>query len=343
MKCFPKVSLAMTGAAIAVLGTSRAGQAIVTPGDPAQYITPTDSFSGVAFLDLELDSGAGAACTGSLLPGGSYVLTAAHCVTDSKGVIDTSATTVDFSKQSTYNFKTSVTDYFISPGWDGNFDNGNDVAVLKLAERAPDGIQQYDINRVNNEVGRVFTAVGFGNSGTGYTGEVDSSYGIKRSGQNRFDTTVGANSNILASDFDNGNPANDLFGKVPGLNDTGLGTQEVNPASGDSGGPGLLDGKIAGILSYGGTISGSDSTDVNTILDSSFGEYSNYTRVSSYGSFIDDAISGGLGGGHPVPSSSTPVPEPSTNLGLVVFGAATIIAIGKRRRSESKVVQAPEN
>ena len=341
MKYFQKLSITMTGAVFTVVGTTMTGQAITTPGDPSQYITPTDSYSGVAFLELQKSSGEGA-CTGSLLPGGSYILTAAHCVTNSEnqGVFDTIATTVDFSKQSTSQFKTSVTDYFINPGWTGDVRRGGkDIAVLKLAEQAPANIQQYDINRVNDEVGKVFTAVGFGDSGTGNTG-VTMYDGAKRSGLNRYDDTASnLNDTVLLADFDNGNSANDFFGQYAGLNDTGLGTQEVGTASGDSGGPGLIDGKIAGIVSFSLSECGLPTgcvADINTTPDRSFGEVFGYTRVSSYSNFIDDAVAGRI-------VATASVPEPSTNLGLIVFGAGTIFAIRKRHRSMSKVAPAKEN
>lgn len=340
MKYFQKVSITMIAAVFTVVETTMTGQAITTPGDPSQYITPTDSYSGVPFLELQKSSGE-AFCTGSLLPGGSYILTAAHCVTDSEnqGVFDTIATTVDFSKQSTSQFKTSVTDYFINPGWTGVNVGGKDIAVLKLAEQAPANIQQYDINRVNDEVGKVFTAVGFGYSGTGNTG-VTMYDGAKRSGLNRYDDTASdLNDTVLFADFDNGNSANDFLGQSPGLNDTGLGTQEVGPASGDSGGPGLIDGKIAGIVSFAISDCGLPTgcvTDINTTLDSSFGELFGYTRVSSYSNFIDDAVAGRI-------VATASVPEPSTNLGLIVFGAGTIFAMRKRHRSMSKVAPVKEN
>ncbi len=340
MKYFPKVSRAMAGAAIAIVGTTSAGQAITTTGDPLQYITPTNIFSGVALLELEKISGDKIDCTGSLLAGGAYVLTAAHCLTDfeAKGVFDTSATTVDFSIQSTNGFKTSVTDYYINPGWTGKVFDFNDIAVLKLAEQAPVEIEQYDINRIDNEVGQVFTAVGFGLSGTGDTGVTIDDTVVKRFGQNRFDVTI--YDTALLGDFDNGNSANDFFGNVRlqgqgvsgFVSDTGLGLSEVNIAPGDSGGPGLIDGKIAGIASFEISDCRFNTgclTDINTTRDSSFGEVFGYTRVSSHVDFIDDAIAGRI----------VAVPEPSTNLGLIVFGAYTILAISKRHCSSMEQKQ----
>ena len=87
---------------------------------------------------------------------------------------------------------------------------------------------------------------------------------------------------------------NDAFGFFFGNNDLGLGSAEVNSASGDSGGPAIHNGEIIGITSYGVTLTFNDGTtsDVNGILDSSFGEFSGDTRVSAYAGFIDDSVGG---------------------------------------------------
>ena len=97
----------------------------------------------------------------------------------------------------------------------------------------------------------------------------------------------------------------------------GLGTSEVNSASGDSGGPAIHNGNIIGITSYGITLTFNDGTtsDINGELDSSFGEFSGDTRVSKYAGFIDDSVSGG--------SDEGPT-EPKCNKGMQKKGLCTI-------------------
>ncbi len=69
----------------------------------------------------------------------------------------------------------------------------------------------------------------------------------------------------------------------------GFGKHEVGIAPGDSGGPGFIDGKIAGIHSFGFThfCEGvTNGTDFTCGLDSSYGEMAGDTRISSYAGWI---------------------------------------------------------
>ena len=58
-----------------------------TYDNPTNYQTGSN-YSGVAQLYLPSGSGAIYGCSGALLPTGSHILTAAHCVTDSNGNLD---------------------------------------------------------------------------------------------------------------------------------------------------------------------------------------------------------------------------------------------------------------
>lgn len=106
---------------------------------------------------------------------------------------------------------------------------------------------------------------------------------------------------VLQYDFDNGNPENDAFDFFFAKPDTGLGTDEVMSAPGDSGGPSQKMGILTGVTSYGMTLSFNNGTtsDVTPDLDSSFGEFGADTRVSKYAAWIDSIVSGGAtdGGG----------------------------------------------
>jgi hypothetical protein len=75
----------------------------------------------------------------------------------------------------------------------------------------------------------------------------------------------------------------------------GFGKFEIGIASGDSGGPGFIDGKIAGVHSFGFTHNCAgitNGTDFSCGLNCSFGEMSGDTRVSYHALFIDDVVAG---------------------------------------------------
>ena len=82
--------------------------------------------------------------------------------------------------------------------------------------------------------------------------------------------------------------ANDAYGVFFGINDLGLGDDEVNSASGDSGGPIFIDGKIAGVTSWGFTPG--TPPDVLSGVNSSFGEFSSDARVSINAAWIDSIV-----------------------------------------------------
>jgi secreted trypsin-like serine protease len=297
--------------------------------------------SGVADLFLGGDpvTGLGTGCSGSLLSTGRHILTAAHCVTDRNGKID-----INFS--STINVASfpslanpanpfqggfqdvNIIGVKVHPGWTGNATVvGNDLAVLTLAEEAPGNIQRYELYTGGSDMGVVGTKVGWGNVGLGSDGVVQ--FSGWRMGQNVWDLNAavfwgpGSNANpaIGIYDFDNGKKANDAFGYYFDLNNLGLGDMEVGAGNGDSGGPTFIDGKVAGITSFGLTFFSNsnrecfaDNPDFVCGLNSSFGEFGGDTRVSYYSEWITASI-----------------PEPGTyalmGLGLLAVGTAA-----RRRR-----------
>lgn len=92
----------------------------------------------------------------------------------------------------------------------------------------------------------------------------------------------------------------------------GFGKFEIGIAPGDSGGPGFIDGKIAGIHSFGFTSGCGGVTniaDFNCVLDSSYGEMAGDTRVSTYASWIDGVQAGNMDDVRQIPEDPITVPE----------------------------------
>lgn len=126
----------------------------------------------------------------------------------------------------------------------------------------------------------------------------------------------------------------------------GFGTLEVGIAPGDSGGPGFVDGKIAGIHSFGFTSGCGGVTniaDFNCELDSSYGEMAGDTRVSTYAGWIDDVVAGGIPM-RAVPED--PVQEPAATgdagiAGQVRFGLGNVRVRNLRQAAPAPIARQP--
>lgn len=71
----------------------------------------------------------------------------------------------------------------------------------------------------------------------------------------------------------------------------GLGEQEGLIAQGDSGGPALIEGQIAGVASYLAALpAGGVETDVDAWLNSSYGELGFWQSVNYFGQWIDQTV-----------------------------------------------------
>lgn len=341
---------ALVGAAMVTFGTSQMAQAIVAVDDAALYrqqVRP-GQFSGVVSLqgDPFFDQVSDPFCTGSLLAGGRHILTAAHCLTDDSNRLFSGLINQPFFAN--FNLASGVTqvpirDLFVVPTYDGFV--SNDLAILSLLEPAPSDAERYDIYRDLNELGQTFTKVGYGNTGNGSNGEWTSNGLLAFFGQNQFEGIEADLVNLLTFplqaaplsqllyDFDSGSSFTNLMGSL------GLGSNEVNTARGDSGGPAFIGNRIAGITSYGvGGFGLVNPTDIDVYTNSSFGELSGDTRVSTFANFIDAVLLGNVApSGSNVTanvSSSDPnmtaVPEPSTMLGVTMLG----VWLFKRRKSQ---------
>lgn len=276
------------------------------PDDRAYFVQPGTGYDGV----VAIARGGVIECTGALLYSGRHILTAAHCFN-----LDEVTPNLDPNESEYTVFfdlpggrvPVAVSQIFINPEWSADSYFNHDIAVIELAESAPETAERYQIYTNGDEIFQTITRVGYGSKGTGNTGEVElDANPIKRQGLNRYDAFADRFNRSrgfriipgtqLAYDFDNGLRANDAFGQDAGIFDPGFGLQEVASTPGDSGGPSLIDGKLAGVVSYGFTavVFGTDVTNNGSVLepklDSSFGEFFVDTRVAVYAGFIADRI-----------------------------------------------------
>ncbi|MGK7922809.1 MAG: trypsin-like serine protease [Trichodesmium sp.] len=268
-----------------------------------RFIVPSNQFTGVVKIE---NTSTGEICTGALLAGdGLHILTVAHCFNnqdDSANLNPNSSDYKVFFELANGRFQQrGVKQIFVHPDWTSDTFSNNDIAIIKLSAKAPNFAKGYEIYRDSDELNQIFTRVGYGFSGTGATGANNSGESIKRFGKNIYDALgdIFAESPVkhttilpgtqLAFDFDSGKPENDVFGQEYGLEQLGV-NLEVNSTAGDSGGPVFIDGKIAGITSYGFSPR-TKGIDVDNISgNSNFGEYSVDTRISAYAGYIDEII-----------------------------------------------------
>lgn len=303
----------------------------VTAGNPIHYqIPPGTLWDGVAELLLVQPNNRSVLCSGSLLPTRLHILTAAHCLADEQGQLNTRLAQARFQLPTGLTTLNAST-FFVHPNYNGQTNQGNDIALIELLNPAPAPIPTYDIYRLSNEVGQVADMVGYGLSGTGNTGIIPRTNGIKRAGKNRYDALSGIFNGIiginahpqagLLYDFDNGRPENDgfgIFGPALGLGNTladvGLGNLEVIAAPGDSGGPKLINGEIAGISSFSLSLRfhNGTSSDLDNLFNRSFGEFGFDTRVSHYADWIDSIT---------MPSQSVPEPRFGWGFVLLILGS----------------------
>ncbi|MDN3542965.1 MAG: trypsin-like serine protease [Roseateles asaccharophilus] len=282
------------------------------------------SLDGLARLSYTLPSGSGSMCSGSLLDGGLYVLTAAHCVDNGKsnfrlefGVVN------DVAKANS-----SVSQVIMHPSWAGDVTTQADLALLKLSTPLT-GAQGFQIHR-SSALGQSVLMTGYGTTGLGGSNSPpsfsDRAYG--HWGMNTFDATAiqfidaaqaqglpdlgtwsNAHGEIYVADFDNGDSRYNTLGRLNGLS-SGLGiANEALISGGDSGGGDFVwDGKawlLTGVHSWSwGFCSGritNPSCDFSRANESGFGDLMGSTAVYSHVDWISS-----------VTGMTAPVPEPGS-------------------------------
>lgn len=239
--------------------------------------------------------------SGVLLYDGRAVLTAAHLFAKQAGA------PMVFFETSSGKQGVTASGFLLHPGHDKQ--GNNDLALVWLSSAAPRSADRYNIYRDNDEIGKVFSFSGYGRTGSGLAG-VDASGPSgsetpRLKASNQFDAegavlksflgeamlwTPQAGTQLIA-DFDNGLIDNDALGRLMGRHDLGQGLSEGLIASGDSGGPAFINGKVAGIASYTANLNlGSIAPDLDGQPNSSFGELAAWQRVSFYQPWIDQNI-----------------------------------------------------
>jgi hypothetical protein len=271
---------------------------MVTPidhsADPRYNVHPGEGYDGVVLVTSEWYY-----ATGALLYDGRAILTSAHLFEDREG-----KATVTFETPSGTKTLTAK-EILIHPEYDRYCTN--DLALLWLSEPPPVDANRYELYRNSDEVGQVFTMVGYGLTGTGSMGAIYSASipHIRLKVKNRFDADASKLKDLLGStidwnpkagtqliaDFDNGREANDALGQLIHCSDLGLGLDEGFVAPGDSGSPAFLQGKIAGVATYVASLYYDGiNPDIDHIINSSFGEIAGWQRVSAYQQWIDQSL-----------------------------------------------------
>jgi hypothetical protein len=245
--------------------------------------------------------------SGVVLAGGQYILTAAHLFTSNFALSDLTITDAMGKRVG----MAQAID--IHPGWDNNRSSYNhDLALIKLTHSTLLSNQGYEVYRGSSEIGQTFMRVGY--AGTELV-KGENTYDAYTDMLNTKDgSRIRLNTQLLY-DYDDGTPAHDALGLLFNVNNLGLGSSESISQPGLSGAPTFINNQIAGIGSY---IFRSDLSDVNSVIDSSFGEMGSDMRVSAQADWIDYVTKGNPVYVEPKVKSEvmTKVPEP--NYGSVV-------------------------
>lgn len=270
-----RLLLSVLTAVIATVGLSKIAQAGTQRHDvqDADYINLANSFESVGSLSLRGISGEWN-CSGTLV-GSRWLLTAAHCLEDQQsGLQDVRRATFSIGG-STYSVQGGVK----HNGWltsNRNLAQGFDIAMLQLRGTV-NNVTAATLFTGTNENNQIGTYVGFGNSGTGISGQLAGTFGTKRAGQNLINlgSQIGATDQLLYSNFTD--PRSDPSALA----------LEYNIAQGDSGGALFINGQLAGVNSV------IYNANANTRAGD-YGDLSLVTRVSSFSNWIQNVMTVGF-------------------------------------------------
>ncbi|MEJ6007439.1 trypsin-like serine protease [Paucibacter sp. AS339] len=285
------------------------------------------------------------ACSGSLLAGGQYVLTAAHCADDFTSM---KVQFGYFNGVAAETRNVSVGNAFVHKDWNGNLDTGADIAILKL-DSAVTSIQGYKLS-TTNDVGKTHIMAGYGTTQTA-TADAGTNWNDGKYGHfafNTFDIDSQTFNKVLGDaigpdwgydanyykpgvtymvDFDRGLAKNNTLQRIADLSgnkfssNEGLGGMEGLIAGGDSGGGDFVwngtEWVLSGVHSWGWQACGNFGLDcdVSTKNSSSYGDLSGSTAVFSHVDFINGV---------------TAVPEPQT-YALMALGLWVVAGAARRR------------
>ncbi|HRI17582.1 MAG TPA: trypsin-like serine protease [Burkholderiaceae bacterium] len=290
------------------------------------------NFDGVARIIMD-DS---YVCSGTLLAGGAYVLTAGHCVTGFSNFqiefgLNNDVATATRGAAATY----------ANPYWTGTLSYGVDVALIKL-DSAVTGIQGFKLD-TSSAVGKDVLMMGYGTTTQGNTATAPNwdDWGHGHWGVNRFDSTTNNFLNAAAAagipslgswsnahgeeyvaDYDDGSATRNTLGRIAGLTSNTGGDIESLISGGDSGGGDFVwngsEWLVTGVHSWGWQFCGgriSPTCDLTTRNSSSWGDLMGSTAVYTQVDWINSVM----------------VPEPGT-YALMALGLLGVGAAARRRR-----------